>query len=263
MTRQESGLIISGVTDVGKVRDHNEDFISWEPQMGLVMLADGMGGHNAGEVASKLAIESVREAMGEVLAPDMVEFNMIDLSEAVFRSIVFANDEIIRKAGNSVECSGMGTTIVITLFLAGRVIMGSVGDSRIYRFRENELSQLTTDHSLVQEMVNNGYLSEEEAQLSSSRNLITRALGISDEVEVDVKEDSTHSGDLFLLCSDGLTDLVTDEEIEELLRLHEDDQERANTELVALANRKGGSDNISVILVRLHDGDLVSEKSDE
>ena len=263
MTQQESGLFVSGVTDVGMVRDHNEDFISWEPQMGLVMLADGMGGHNAGEVASKLAIESVREAIGEVLSPDMIEFNVIDLSEAVYRSIVFANDEIIRKASNNTECTGMGTTIVVTLFLGGRVIMGSVGDSRIYRVRDRKLSQLTTDHSLVQEMVNNGYLSEEEAQISSSRNLITRALGISDEVEVDIKEDITQSGDVYLLCSDGLTDLVSDEEIEELLLLHEDDLEKANTELVALANRKGGSDNISVILVGLPESSLKNEETDE
>lgn len=263
MTEQDSGLFISGVTDVGMVREHNEDFISWEPQMGLVMLADGMGGHNAGEVASKLAIESIREAIGEVLSPDMVEFNVIDLSEAVYRSIVYANDEIIRKASNSVECAGMGTTIVVTLFLGGRLIMGSVGDSRIYRIRDNKLSQLTTDHSLVQEMVNNGYLSEEEAQISSSRNLITRALGISDVVEVDVKEDSTEPGDVYLLCSDGLTDLVTDEEIEEVLLLHADDLERANTELVALANKKGGSDNISVIIVGLPESDSGFEETDE
>lgn len=253
MSPMESNLFISGVTDVGKVRDHNEDFISWEPQMGLVMLADGMGGHNAGEVASKLAVESIREALGEVLAPDMIEFNVIDLSEAMLRSIDFANDEIIRKAKNNAECSGMGTTIVVTLFLGERVIIGSVGDSRMYRFRDNELCQLTTDHSLVQEMVNNGYLSPEEAQISSSRNLITRALGISEQVEVDVKEDSARNGDVFLLCSDGLTDLVSDEEIHQLLLRYEDDLEKANTELVALANEKGGSDNISVILIRLQD----------
>jgi protein phosphatase len=128
-----------------------------------------------------------------------------------------------------------------------------VGDSRIYRLREKELTQISKDHSLVQEMLDNGYISEEEAQMSASRNLITRALGIADQVEVDVAQDTLENGDLYLLCSDGLTDLVTDDEILQLLLLYKDDLKSGVKELIALANEKGGKDNISVILAGLQE----------
>lgn len=249
-------LIVYGVTDVGQVREHNEDHIAWDKNMGLVMLADGMGGHNAGEVASEIAVNSIQEALRDVLAPDMQDSHSIELTDAVREAITYANDEINRQARENIAYSGMGTTIVLTLFHHDRVISAHVGDSRTYRMRGDELVQLTTDHSLVQEMVDNGYLSEEEALKSASRNLITRALGIADTVDVDVNEVKAENGDLYLMCSDGLSDLVTDEEIVNLLKEYRSktggcDLEGAAKALVALANDKGGKDNISVILVCL------------
>lgn len=253
MIRQGTKLTVYGETDVGQLREHNEDFIGWDANLGLILLADGMGGHNAGEVASELAVSSIRDALQDVLGPDVASSNMIDFNDAIREAIVYANDEIIRMANERLECAGMGTTIVVTLFHGDGVIIANVGDSRMYRLRDKALTQLTTDHSLVQEMLDNGYISEEEAQLSASRNLITRALGIADQVEVDVAQDTIQNGDTYLLCSDGLTDLVTDQEILQQLLLSNDDLKTGCKELISLANEKGGKDNISVILISLQE----------
>jgi protein phosphatase len=251
--QQGTKLTVYGETDVGQLREHNEDFIGWDAHLGLILLADGMGGHNAGEVASELAVSSIRDALQDVLGPDMASSNMIDFNDAIREAIVYANDEIIRMANERLECAGMGTTIVVTLFNGDGVIIANVGDSRMYRLRDKALTQLTTDHSLVQEMLDNGYISEEEAQLSASRNLITRALGIADQVDVDVAQDTIQNGDTYLLCSDGLTDLVTDQEILQHLLLSNDDLKTGCKELISLANEKGGKDNISVILISLQE----------
>ena len=240
---------IFGLTDEGLVRDHNEDYISWDTESGLVILADGMGGHNAGEVASEIAVSSVKEALEEVLSPDIKDACNMDFEEVVYESVVFANDEINLHAKTHPECKGMGTTIVMALFHNDKVILGSVGDSRIYRFRKGELKQVTTDHSLVQEMIDNGYMSEEEAMSSTNRNLITRALGIAEDVKVDVKQKTTEKDDIYLLCSDGLSDMINDELIFSTLVKSRQDLKRAGEELVTQAKEHGGYDNISVILV--------------
>ena len=250
-----NGLKISihGISDVGMSRDHNEDSISWDNDLGLVMLADGMGGHNAGEVASEMAVTSIRDALLDVLTPEMIETKVIKCPDAVRESVVYANEEIFEQQQTRPDCAGMGTTVVLTLFHENHVTFANVGDSRIYRIRNNELKQFTQDHSLVQEMVDNGYLSEEEAMVSTSRNLITRALGIAPDVEVDVKTEELEKDDIYLLCSDGLTDLVSDADILKIVLEHTPDMERCLKELVSLANSNGGSDNISVILVCLHE----------
>lgn len=253
MIREGTKLTVYGETDVGQIREHNEDFIGWDAHLGLVLLADGMGGHNAGEVASELAVSSIRDALQDVLSPEMASSNIIDFNDAIREAIIYANDEIIRMASERLECAGMGTTIVVTLFHGDRVIIANVGDSRMYRLRDKKMTQVTTDHSLVQEMLDNGYISEEEAQLSASRNLITRALGIAEQVEVDVVEDVVENGDSYLLCSDGLTDLVTDDEILQLWLLYKDDLKTGCKELISLANEKGGKDNISIILISLQE----------
>ena len=242
-------LDIYGLTDEGLVRDHNEDFISWSQKSGLVILADGMGGHNAGEVASELAVTSVTEALEEVLSPDVKDACEMDFKEVVHDAVVFANDEINLHAKTHPECTGMGTTIVMTLFHNDKVILASVGDSRIYRFRKGELKQVTTDHSLVQEMIDNGYMSEEEAINSTNRNLITRALGIAEDVNVDVTEHCVETKDIYLLCSDGLSDMITDDKIFSILVKSRQDLKRASKDLVELAKENGGHDNVSVILV--------------
>ncbi len=242
-------LDIYGLTDDGLVRDHNEDYISWKLESGLVILADGMGGHNAGEVASKLAVTSITDALEEVLSPEITDSCDMDFKEVVHEAVVFANDEINSHAKTHPECTGMGTTIVMTLFYDDTVILASVGDSRIYRFRKGELQQVTTDHSLVQEMIDNGYMSEEEAANSTNRNLITRALGIAEEVKVDVTQNTIEEDDIYLLCSDGLSDMIDDEQIFSALVKSRQDLKKASEELIKLAKEHGGHDNVSVILV--------------
>lgn len=249
MVSKTPELDIYGLTDEGLVREHNEDYISWSSESGLVILADGMGGHNAGEVASELAVTSIREALNEVLSPEIKDSCGMDFKEVVHEAVVYANDEINQHAKEHPECSGMGTTIVMTLFHNDSVILASVGDSRIYRFRKGELKQVTIDHSLVQEMVDNGYMSEEEALNSNNRNLITRALGIAEDVKVDVTEHETEKNDIYLLCSDGLSDMIDDELIFSTLVKSRQDLKRAGEDLVKLAKEHGGHDNVSVILV--------------
>lgn len=242
-------LDIYGITDDGLVREHNEDYISWKKETGLVILADGMGGHNAGEVASELAVNSIADALEEVLTPEIKDSDEMDFKEVVHEAVVFANDEINLHAKKHPECSGMGTTVVMALFHNNAVIHASVGDSRIYRFRKGELTQVTTDHSLVQEMIDNGYMSEEEAMNSTNRNLITRALGIAEDVEVDVLQEDIEKNDIYLLCSDGLSDMITDDLIFSTLVKSHKNLKRATENLVKLAKDHGGHDNVSVILV--------------
>ena len=246
-------LAVYGLSDVGLSREHNEDSISWDIDLGLIMLADGMGGHNAGEIASELAVTAIRDALLDVLTPEMLDTQMIKCDEALREAVVYANEEIHEQANRRIECAGMGTTVVITLFHDDKVTYAHVGDSRIYRFRHGEIKQLTQDHSLVQEMIDNGYLSEEEAMISSSRNLITRALGIAPDVEVDVHTEALDRDDIYLLCSDGLSDLLGEEDMARLISEYRLDLGEAAQKMVDLANERGGTDNISVILVALHE----------
>ncbi|MEJ2398893.1 MAG: Stp1/IreP family PP2C-type Ser/Thr phosphatase, partial [Gammaproteobacteria bacterium] len=241
-----------GLTDVGLSREHNEDSISWDIELGLVMLADGMGGHNAGEIASELAVTAIRDALLDVLTPDMVESKLIKCEEAVREAVIYANEDIHEQANHRIECAGMGTTVVLTLFHEDKVTYAHVGDSRIYRLRNGEFKQLTLDHSLVQEMIDNGYLSQEEAMVSSSRNLITRALGIAPNVEVDVTTETLDIDDVYLMCSDGLSDLLTEQDMAKILVTQRDNLGDAAQYLVDMANERGGTDNISVILVAMH-----------
>jgi protein phosphatase len=242
----------AGLTDVGLMREHNEDSILWDTDLGLALLADGMGGHNAGEVASALAVEHIRRALRERLLSNDKE-TMAEYASVVRDAVEFANSYIFDQSQTQIECAGMGTTLALMLLVDSRVIVAHVGDSRIYRLRNNELTQITSDHSLVQELVNGGYLTEEDARLSVSKNLITRALGIGEEVEVEIMDDEAIVDDLYLLCSDGLSDLVADAEIKKILLDNADEKEAAAKQLISLANEKGGSDNISVVLVSIHE----------
>lgn len=245
-------IVIHGITDVGLCREHNEDAISWDTRLGLALLADGMGGHNAGEVASILAVDSIKTSLADVVTPEIVASGVVDYKSVVVDAISFANREINEQSLENPDYAGMGTTLVLVLFLNHSLIYAHVGDSRIYRLRNGEFYRLTSDHSLVQEMIDNGYLTHEEAQESTSRNLITRALGISEEVEVDIADEDTEIGDIYLLCSDGLTDLVSDGEIAAMLTQNRDDLESAARMLVDMANHKGGTDNISVVLAAVY-----------
>ncbi len=238
-----------GATDVGRARDHNEDFIAWDKKLGLVVLADGMGGHNAGEVASQMAVEGITKQMKHALKnikKKSLDENVVCLS---MESISAANSKIFEAAALHPEYAGMGTTLVMALFHDDNATIAHVGDSRLYRLRKGTLEQLTVDHSLFQEMVQSGYISEGEATQSVNRNMITRALGINIDVEIDVQQQTLEMGDILLLCSDGLSDLVNERDIQMILQQTDRDLNEKSKQLVSKANENGGHDNISVIII--------------
>lgn len=247
-------------TDVGRKRQDNEDSFCVAPELGLYVVADGMGGHAAGEVASRLAVETIREWMGKYLggADVAVVGQPMDTCsrEANFllSSIRLANRIIFDAAQGRREYRGMGTTLVSVLAVKDNVALAHVGDSRIYRIRDGQIVQLSRDHSVVQQQVDRGILSPEEAHDSQYRHLITRALGLKDSVEVDLAEEPVLPEDFLLLCSDGLSDLLEDEEILAIVREHADDLEKACQALVDQANLKGGDDNITAMLIQARAG---------
>lgn len=237
---------IAGLTHSGRQRDHNEDAIGWDADAGLAVLADGMGGHNAGEVASELAIDIIMKA----LAGRRPAGEEAGCPRAVRTAVEQANGIIHNEAQMRLHCSGMGTTVALACLEANVLTLAHVGDSRIYRLAGGRLEQLTSDHSVVQELVDSGFLSQKEAEMSVNRNVITRALGTGPMVEVAVSTLEAAAGDLFVLCSDGLSDLLSPDEIGQLCRSSADLETSARA-LVDAANQAGGTDNISVILMRM------------
>ena len=246
----------SEITDTGKVRDHNEDAIATQPDIGLMVLADGMGGYNAGEVASGIAVKTVydlvceatnRENRGEVEPTSGLMRQTIVLRDAIAR----ANKIIYQTAQSQPQCEGMGTTIVACLFYDDRVSVAHVGDSRAYRLRTDQFQQLTLDHSLLQELVDRGFYSPEEAQRSTNRNYVTRALGVEPAVEVEVQEYDVEKEDVYLLCSDGLPDMVEDEDIHLTISTFSASLDVVGQQLVQLTNDHGGRDNVSIMLARV------------
>ncbi|MEK6718183.1 MAG: Stp1/IreP family PP2C-type Ser/Thr phosphatase [candidate division NC10 bacterium] len=247
-------------TDVGRKRQGNEDSFCVEPELGLYVVADGMGGHAAGEVASRLGVETIREWMGKYLGgadvalvgPPMATCSR--QANFLLSSIRLANRVIFDAAQGRREYAGMGTTVVSVLAVDDHVALAHVGDSRIYRIREDGITQLSRDHSLVQQQVENGIISPEEAHASQYRHLITRALGLKESVEVDLVEQPALPGDLLLLCSDGLSDLLEDEEMLAIVQEQGGDLEKACQCLVDRANYKGGDDNITALLIQARPG---------
>ena len=231
-------------SDTGRKRRRNEDSYVVAPP--LFAVADGMGGAQAGEVASKLAAAALEDTdPGTVSGP-----------EKVTSLIQEANRRVYERAHNDPSTSGMGTTMTVALVEGDEVTIGHVGDSRAYVVRNGQLEQLTEDHSLVNELLKSGKLSREEAEMHPQRSVITRAVGTDPDVDVDAFTVSTGEGDVFLLCSDGLTDMVTDDNILEIVEKHRDDLDRATKSLVSAANRGGGEDNITVIAFAIAaDGD--------
>ncbi|MHB1590388.1 MAG: Stp1/IreP family PP2C-type Ser/Thr phosphatase [Sulfuricella sp.] len=251
-------LEIVSLTDPGKVRSHNEDNIATDNQAGFVILADGMGGYNAGEVASGIAVT--------MLADDLKTALRVGLQEQgpgllVKSEIEKTNAAIYQTAQSQPQFSGMGTTLVCALFHDNRITVAHVGDSRLYRYRQKEtepkgtepaqFEQITRDHSLLQEQIDSGMISREDARRSSNKNLVTRALGVDPAVNVEVQEHEALPSDVYLLCSDGLNDMVGDEEIQLTLSVLGTNLELAAQQLVQMANDNGGRDNVSVILVRI------------
>ena len=244
------------ITDTGRVREHNEDAIGSNPEIGLMVLADGMGGYNAGEVASGIAVQIVTELATE--AAEREELNDIDTHSGLMRQSIILRDAVYRSnkiiyqtAQSQTHCEGMGTTIVACLFYDDKVSIAHVGDSRAYRLRGGAFEQLTLDHSLLQELVDRGFYSHEEAQRSTNRNYVTRALGVEPTVEVEVREYAVLPDDIYLLCSDGLPDMVEDDDIHLTISTFDASLDRVGQQLIDLANDHGGRDNVSVMLAQV------------
>ena len=244
------------LTDTGKVRDHNEDAIGSNPDIGLMVLADGMGGYNAGEVASGIAVQIVTDLATE--AAEREELSSIDSHSGLMRLSIILRDAVSRSnkiiyqtAQSQTHCEGMGTTIVACIFFDNKVSIAHVGDSRAYRLRGGQLEQMTLDHSLLQELVDRGFYSREEAQRSTNRNYVTRALGVEPTVEVEVHEFDVLPDDVYLLCSDGLPDMVEDDDIHLTISTFNDSLEVVGQQLIDLANDHGGRDNVSVMLAQV------------
>jgi protein phosphatase len=248
-------LEIIGVTDVGRKRAHNEDSIGSDTGLGLAVLADGMGGYRAGEVASAMAVNMILDDLRAGLKQGRIgegddESGYTRESLPIKAAIEKANATIYQTAQRQPQCHGMGTTVVATAFYDDMMSIAHVGDSRMYRMRGGELAQVTSDHSLLQELIDRGFYTPEEAKKSLNKNLVTRAMGIEMSVSPDVQEDVVQPGDIYLMCSDGLTDLVEDNVIHATLEEFRENLEEAARYLVQKANEAGGADNISVILAR-------------
>jgi protein phosphatase len=239
------------VTDTGRVREANEDSILVADP--LFVVADGMGGHAAGEVASNVAVATLRHAFDDDHPPT---------TEGIVEAVRQANRDIVRQSLDEPELRGMGTTVTGVALTgtddAVALVVFNVGDSRTYRLHEGELTRVTTDHSYVQELVDRGEITLAEARTHPNRNIVTRALGIDEDIEVDTSEQSAIVGDRYLACSDGLVDELDDDEILDVLTASPEPQEAAD-ELTRRANAAGGRDNVSVIVVDLVDDDNVAE----
>ncbi|HEY8607458.1 MAG TPA: Stp1/IreP family PP2C-type Ser/Thr phosphatase [Noviherbaspirillum sp.] len=251
-----SGLEFASRTDPGLIRAQNEDALAFSPEFGYAVLADGMGGYNAGEIASGIAVAVVVGLLDEKL-PGLDGPVHALLSEAVQA----ANHEVFQAAQSRPDYRGMGTTLVAALFRRGRILVAHVGDSRLYRLRNGGLARLTADHSVVQEQIELGLLDARDAANSPERHLLTRALGVGEQVLADLTEHVVQPDDLYLLCSDGLTDMLADDDIAHLLVAHGRSPDTAASMLVQAANDRGGHDNVSVLLVRA--GSAEAEAGDE
>jgi len=252
MINLKTALEIATATHPGRVRSHNEDSIGADAEVGLAVLADGMGGYNAGEVASGIAVELIRAEMKKHLLgrkPGDLDENSAE--KLIAEHAANANGAIYQAAQSNAQYSGMGTTLVVAVWHDNRISVGHVGDSRLYRLRDGKLSQVTRDHSLLQEQIDSGMITKEQARHSQNKNLVTRAVGIDPEVETEVHTYPAQVGDIYLMCSDGLNDMVTDEDIELTLSSLAANLQLAAQQLVQLACDNGGRDNVSVILVRV------------
>jgi PPM family protein phosphatase len=249
-------LEIATCTDPGMVRSHNEDSIAADAANGLAVLADGMGGYNAGEVASGMATTVIISEMRQILASakpyDVDSRTSEEIAARLVREQVLkANSSIYQAAQSQPQYAGMGTTLIVCLFYDNRMLVAHLGDSRLYVLRDGNFSQVTRDHSLLQEQIDSGIITPEQAKKAQHKNLVTRALGIDPIVEPEIHEYPTKAGDIYLLCSDGLCDMVEDEDIGMTLQTLGGNLKLAAQQLVQMANDNGGRDNVSVILVRV------------
>ena len=244
-----------GLTDVGRKREKNEDSLFVDGELGLFMVADGMGGHLGGEFASRIAVKTVSETIQQILKdPEAtlslnLGFDRSDYGEMLKYAIRVASHRIFEEASKNPNLRGMGTTSVAVLIQNGKGYIAHVGDSRAYLVREKSIQQLTHDHSLVAEQLRAGFITEDEVKNHKFRNIITRSVGFQSDVEVDLLVRDIDAGDHFVLCSDGLTNMVENEDICELT--YKQDPKNTCQQLIELANKNGGDDNISVVVVKI------------
>jgi len=249
-------LQTASMTDPGRVRDHNEDCIEARPEIGLYVLADGMGGYNAGEVASGMATSLIADGVVDAWNPKDVarlgrEQAKARSEQLIRQQIARANTAIFTTSQNNPECAGMGTTLVMAHFFDNFLTVAHIGDSRLYRLRGEDMVQVTRDHSLLQEQLDSGLITPDEARLSQNKNLVTRALGIDPVVEPEVHVHEAQHDDIYLLCSDGLSDMIDDDEIRLTLITLKSNPSLTVQQLVQAANDNGGRDNISAMLIRV------------
>ena len=244
---------IHAAVDPGRARSNNEDSVATDDGVALAVLADGMGGYNAGEVASSMATSFISSELGRWLHEASAQASESEVHRAMDICVENANRAIFNAAHANPQYAGMGTTLVVACFRDNRMLVGHVGDSRCYRLRGGRLQQITRDHSLLQEQIDAGLITPEQAAFSVNKNLVTRAVGVEDRVQLEAHPHEVEPGDLFLICSDGLSDMIDDGSIAQLL-LANPALEPCARALVAAANDAGGKDNISVILVRASGG---------
>jgi PPM family protein phosphatase len=251
-------LKVAGLSDVGRERDHNEDCFGMFPEFNLFIVADGMGGHRAGDVASRIAVDSIGEffeatSRDDITWPFQFDPNSPTSVNRFVTSIQVGNSKIFRESSESEDHQGMGTTVVGVMGIEENSAMhvAHVGDSRCYRIRGGEISAVTLDHSLINDYLRAAPDLTEEQLAELPTNVITRALGMQDKVLVDVQTISVENGDIMLLCSDGLNGMLRDSEILEIVEKHRADLNQAARALVDAANEQGGEDNITVILVEV------------
>ncbi|WP_229458727.1 PP2C family protein-serine/threonine phosphatase [Massilia glaciei] len=255
---------IACLSDPGQAREHNEDSLACVPELGIVVLADGMGGHNAGEVASGMATSLISAGLARGWTAQALEGLDRDAAQALSRAqlqqqLDAANLAIYQKAESEPDCEQMGSTVLACLFHHDFVSVAHVGDSRLYRFRNEALEQVTRDHSLLQEQIDAGLLRKEDAHLSANKNLLTRAFGVDPDEPGEIHSHDTAPGDIYLLCSDGLYGMVGDADIEMGISIMRDNLGLAARQLVQAANDAGGHDNISVVLVRIAGGQVSAQ----
>lgn len=243
-----SDMQVVSLTHPGVVRSFNEDSIVADRENGIFVLADGMGGYRAGDVASGMATKIILDELRKVR-----ESVHVPPSTKIRHAIEKANEVIFRAAQDDSKFQSMGTTVVCLLIQGDQAAVGHVGDSRLYRLRDDEVELLTYDHSLLQEQVDMGLISSEDAKVSHNRNLVTRALGVGPSVKIDVIEHEVQLNDLFLLCSDGLNDMVDDSDIGLVLRELRGNLPLMAKVLVQMANDNGGHDNVSVVLAKIEE----------
>jgi PPM family protein phosphatase len=244
-----------GLTHVGRQRQHNEDSFLVADEAKLFLVADGMGGHAAGEIASRIAVDSISEFIVHTKEDDGTWPHAYDehytrTTNRLMAALRMANTRVLEAMRKDARLRGMGTTVVACMADEGKMSVAHVGDSRVYMIRKGKISRITSDHSWVFEQVQAGMLTEAEAEKHPLRNVITRALGGALSVNPDASEIDSKPGDVYLLCSDGLTGMVPEEEILKLVTANADDLEKACRELVDMANEHGGIDNVTVILVQ-------------